>query len=65
MNRVDVKVKIPEELKPWLVDDWDLIIRQKQLLYPPAKKNVDSILEDYANCKKSPGNTDNKEYACQ
>ncbi|KAK2083955.1 Mortality factor 4-like protein 1 [Saguinus oedipus] len=63
MNRIEVKVKIPEELKPWLVDDWDLITRQKQLFYLPAKKNVDSILEDYANYKKSPGNTDDKEYA--
>uniref|UniRef100_A0A2K6T398 Chromo domain-containing protein n=1 Tax=Saimiri boliviensis boliviensis TaxID=39432 RepID=A0A2K6T398_SAIBB len=40
-----------------------LIIRQKQLFYLPAKENVDSILEDYANYKKSHGNTDNKEYA--
>lgn len=31
-----------------------------QLFYLPAKKNVDSILEDYANYKKSRGNTDNK-----
>ncbi|KAB0356418.1 hypothetical protein FD754_000574 [Muntiacus muntjak] len=63
MSRVEVKVKIPEELKPWLVDDWDLITWQKQLFCLPIKKNVDSILEDYANCKKSRGNTDNKEYA--
>uniref|UniRef100_H2UNL3 Mortality factor 4 like 1 n=1 Tax=Takifugu rubripes TaxID=31033 RepID=H2UNL3_TAKRU len=63
INRVEVKVKIPEELKPWLVDDWDLITRQKQLFHLPAKKNVDAILEDYANYKKSRGNSDSKEFA--
>ncbi|TKC41258.1 hypothetical protein EI555_014396 [Monodon monoceros] len=40
----------------------DLITRQKQLFYLPAKKNVDSILEDFANYEKSRGNTGN-EYA--
>uniref|UniRef100_A0A8C3AGI7 Mortality factor 4-like protein 1 n=1 Tax=Cyclopterus lumpus TaxID=8103 RepID=A0A8C3AGI7_CYCLU len=63
INRVEVKVKIPEELKPWLVDDWDLITRQKQLFHLPAKKSVDAVLEDYANYKKSRGNSDSKEFA--
>uniref|UniRef100_A0A8C9ZPK8 Mortality factor 4-like protein 1 n=1 Tax=Sander lucioperca TaxID=283035 RepID=A0A8C9ZPK8_SANLU len=62
-NRVEVKVKIPEELKPWLVDDWDLITRQKQLFHLPAKKNIETVLEDYANYKKSKANSDNKEFA--
>ncbi|XP_037678410.1 mortality factor 4-like protein 2 [Choloepus didactylus] len=62
-NKMEVKVEIPEELKPWLVEDWDLVTNQKQLFQLPAKKNADAILEEYANCKKSQGNHDNEEYA--
>uniref|UniRef100_A0A8C5B5B1 Mortality factor 4-like protein 1 n=1 Tax=Gadus morhua TaxID=8049 RepID=A0A8C5B5B1_GADMO len=35
-----------------------------QLFHLPAKKNIEAVLEDYANYKKSKGNSnDNKEYA--
>ncbi|XP_043849260.1 mortality factor 4-like protein 1 [Dromiciops gliroides] len=61
--RADVKVEIPEELKPWLVDDWDLVTKQNQLFYLPARKNVDSILEDYAQARTAPGTAEEKAFA--
>uniref|UniRef100_A0A2R9ALX5 Mortality factor 4-like protein 2 n=1 Tax=Pan paniscus TaxID=9597 RepID=A0A2R9ALX5_PANPA len=46
-NRMEVKVKMPEESKPWLVGDWNL-------------QNVDAILKENANCKTSQGNAVNE-----
>lgn len=31
-----------------------------QLFHLPAKKSIETVLEDYANYKKSKGNSDNK-----
>ncbi|CAJ0965447.1 unnamed protein product [Ranitomeya imitator] len=39
------------------------ILQAAVLFNLPAKKNVETILEEYATYKKSRGNTDNKEYA--
>lgn len=53
VSRLDVKITIPEELKQWLVDDWELITRQKQLVALPRKNTVADILEDYVKFKSS------------
>lgn len=51
VTRLDVKITIPDELKQWLVDDWELITRQKQLVPLPRKNTVADILEEYVKFK--------------
>ncbi|XP_020835882.1 uncharacterized protein LOC110203762 [Phascolarctos cinereus] len=60
MRRSDFEINIPAELKPWLVNDWNLITGQKKLFCLPAKKNVESILEDYELYEKSYANSEDK-----
>ncbi|XP_026681744.1 mortality factor 4-like protein 1 [Diaphorina citri] len=59
LNKVEIKIKIPDSLRTWLVDDWDTINNKNKLHQIPAKTSVDEIFESYlkhkANSKQMSG----------
>ncbi|XP_027289047.1 mortality factor 4-like protein 2 [Cricetulus griseus] len=58
-----VELKLLQMLKACLVEDWDLVNKQRQLFQLPAETNVDHILENYVTFMKSQGKSDNAEYS--
>lgn len=60
MKRHDVKIAIPDVLKAYLVDDWENVTKNQQLVPLPKELNVVTILEKYraATPKKRPGSAE-------
>jgi len=50
-TKVEIRIKIPEELKSYIVDDWAQICRKKRLTILPARTTADQLISDYTRTK--------------
>ncbi|RIA98170.1 MRG-domain-containing protein [Glomus cerebriforme] len=51
MNRLEIKIPLPESLKVKLIDDWENVTRNNALLKLPRKYTVAEILNEYLEFK--------------
>ncbi|GES81369.1 MRG-domain-containing protein [Rhizophagus clarus] len=51
MNRLEIKIPLPESLKVKLIDDWENVTRNNALLKLPRKYTVADILNEYLESK--------------
>ncbi|CAL8072022.1 unnamed protein product [Calicophoron daubneyi] len=52
LQKPQLKVEMPDSLKAWLVDDWDLITRQARLYELPASYPISSVMSDFLQFKQ-------------
>lgn len=50
-TKLEIKIKIPEELKSYIVDDWNQICKKKKLCVLPAKITADQMINEYTRAK--------------
>ncbi|XP_021966586.1 mortality factor 4-like protein 1 [Folsomia candida] len=48
----EVQIVLPHQLRTFLVDDWDNVVRQRRLVKLPARHSVEQILENYLKTRK-------------
>ncbi|TPP64292.1 Mortality factor 4 protein 1 [Fasciola gigantica] len=47
LSKPQLKVELPDSLKAWIVDDWDLITRQARLYELPAAYPISTLMVDF------------------
>lgn len=52
-NRPSIKLVLPDHIKGFLVDDWENVTKNNQLVHLPHPKPVETILQDYLAAERS------------